>query len=155
MGKGFTPKEIDGKGLRVGIITARWNEQYTTNLRNYTYETLRESGVEAEDVIEMSVPGSFELPFACQKMLDEQNPDVIIAIGVLIKGETMHFEYIAEATTKGIMDISLVNEKPIIFGVLTCLTEEQVGTRAGEDDHNHGIGWAKTAIEMATLETIK
>jgi 6,7-dimethyl-8-ribityllumazine synthase len=153
MGKSpFSPAKISGTGLKIGVITARWNSQFTSSLRNYTLSTLQSAEVHSDDILEMSVPGAFELPYACSKMFSMYQPDVIIAIGVLIKGETMHFEYIANSTSKGLMDVSLNHSKPVVFGVLTCLTEEQAGTRASDNEHNHGIGWAQTAIEMASLK---
>ena len=79
--------------------------------------------------------------------------NAVIAIGCLIKGETMHFEYIAEATSHGLMDVQLKTGTPVVFGVLTCLTDEQALARAGltPNGHNHGYDWAITAIEMANL----
>jgi len=79
--------------------------------------------------------------------------DVVICIGCLIKGETMHFEYICQAVTQGIMDLNVRTETPVVFGVLTCLTEDQAKKRSGlgEHSHNHGEDWGHTAVEMALL----
>ena len=76
--------------------------------------------------------------------------DAIITAGVLIKGDTMHFEYISDATSKAIMNVGISTNVPVVYGVLNCLTEEQVAKRSG-DDNNHGYDWGKTAVEMALL----
>ena len=103
------------------------------------------------------MPGSYELPFGALSLLNIC--DVVICVGCLIKGNTMHFEYICEAVSNGIMNLQLKVEKPVIFGVLTCLTEEQALIRAGIDKygnedkngHNHGLDWGTTAVEMALI----
>jgi 6,7-dimethyl-8-ribityllumazine synthase len=99
------------------------------------------------------VAGAFELPFACQQLLKTGKYDACIAVGVLIKGSTMHFEYIADAVSHGLMKVGLDHGIPVVFGVLTCLSEEQACERAGigADSHNHGIDWAETAIQQALL----
>jgi len=101
----------------------------------------------------MQVPGSYELPLAARLLLDTGRVDAVIAIGCLIKGETMHFEYICEAVSQGIMRLNLESRVPVIFGVLACLTEEQARARAGlSGSHgNHGKEWAQTALKMALL----
>ena len=103
---------------------------------------------------QIQVPGSYELPFAARTVLDDS--DVVICIGCLIKGDTMHFEYICEAVTQGIMRLNTDHPSctPVIFGVLACLTEEQALIRAGlvPGGKNHGIEWAQSALEMAAIK---
>ena len=105
-------------------------------------------------MIKKDVPGSYELPFAAKWMIETYKVDAVIAIGTLIKGSTMHFEYICQATSDGIMKVGLDTGVPVIFGVLTCLTIEQSLERAGltEGGHNHGHDWGATAVEMALLK---
>ena len=81
-------------------------------------------------------------------------PDVVVCVGTLIKGETMHFEYICDAVSKGIMQLGLDTGVPVIFGVLTCLNDEQAIARAGltEGGHNHGTDWGTSAVEMARIK---
>lgn len=145
-----------------------------TDAVKYGSKTLKECQVKDENVFVVDVPGSYELPFACSKVIGTGAPsrlmwarqtpcslilgtagkyDVVIAIGCLIKGQTMHFEYIAEATAHGLMEVQLKTGIPVIFGVLTCLTDDQALARAGltTSGHNHGIDWAITAVEMANL----
>lgn len=114
-------------------------------------------GVKSSNITIESVPGSFELPFGAkilhQQGLTEKRPfDVIIAIGTLIKGDTVHFEYISEVTSHGLMNLQAELHVPVVFGVLTCLSEDQALSRAGllENGHNHGEDWGAAAVEMAT-----
>ncbi|KAJ3326294.1 oligosaccharyl transferase stt3 subunit [Boothiomyces sp. JEL0866] len=149
------------KRKRKANLHTRWNSPIVNLLVEGARNTLLESGVSPENIVLHNVPGAYELPFATQKLLKKsanssQPFDAAISIGVLIKGSTMHFEYIADATSQGLMRVGLDLGIPVVFGVLTCLTEEQAFVRAGDaskgsNAHNHGIDWAHTAIEMATL----
>jgi len=139
---------LDGTGLRVGIIKTRWNKLHVDNLVFGAKEALKECNV--TDIFETEVPGSYELPLAARLLALSGTVDAIITAGVLIKGETMHFEYICEAVSSGLMNVGLQTATPVVFGVLTCLNEEQVIARScGEN--NHGNDWGKTAVEMALL----
>ncbi|KAI9337396.1 Lumazine synthase [Zopfochytrium polystomum] len=150
---------LDGRGLRILVVHTRWNLSIVSSLVAATRETLARHGVAESDIVVRQVPGSFELPNAVDRLLreaaDSRPFDAAVAVGVLIKGDTMHFEYIADATTHGLMRVSLENPRrtPVVFGVLTCNTEQQALARAGlvEGGHNHGIDWGKAAIEMARL----
>ncbi|KAK6334700.1 hypothetical protein TWF718_010147 [Orbilia javanica] len=194
----------DGSSLRVAIIHARWNTTLIEALLAGAITRLKASGVHPENIIIQSVPGSWELPIAVQRLYagsqtqasasssgsgdllgsatdlpslvvqgsdqktgssgdgslkasntasnKKEGPfDAIIAIGVLIKGETVHFEHIAEVTSRGLMRVQLDFGVPLIFGLLTVLNEEQGLKRAGltEDGHNHGEDWGDAAVEMA------
>lgn len=141
--------KLDGTGLRVGIIKTRWNTLHVENLVGGIKESLKECNV--TEVFETEVPGSFELPLAARLLALSGTVDAIICTGVLIKGETYHFEYICDAVSTGLMNVGLQTTTPVIFGVLTCLNEEQVISRScGES--NHGCDWGKTAVEMALLK---
>ena len=145
----FEPISTDKK-LNILIVHARWNKGIISELLNGALSTLSHHNVTVH-----SVPGSFELPMGIQLHL-KKNPvyDACIAIGVLIKGSTMHFEYISSAVSEGLMNVGLSFNTPVIFGVLTCLTEEQAKERAGlsSKGHNHGIDWGYSAIEMGLLK---
>mmetsp|Transcript_11963 Transcript_11963/g.17555 ORF Transcript_11963/g.17555 Transcript_11963/m.17555 type:complete len:225 (-) Transcript_11963:1828-2502(-) len=143
--------ELDGSDVRVGIIRTRWNEEHVTNLVDGARKALKECNVEEENIFETEVPGSFELPLAAKFLAMSGTVDAIICAGVLIKGDTMHFEYICDTVSSGIMNVALNTNTPVIFGVLTCLDEEQVKIRS-TGDSNHGYDWGKTAVEMATLK---
>jgi len=133
--------------LKVGVVVARWNSEYTYSIRDGVIEGLTASGVLVENILVREVPGSYEVVYGAKRMIEDDMVDAVVCVGVLIKGETMHFEYIAEAVTQGIMDLNVQSGVPVIFGILTCLTEEQVRVRSiGE--HNHGVAWGKSAVEM-------
>lgn len=143
--------DLDGEDIRVGIIRTRWNDVHVTNLVNGAKKALKECNVTDENIFETEVPGSFELPLAAKFLAMSGTVDAIIATGVLIKGDTLHFEYICDATSKGLMNIGIQTNVPIVFGVLTCLDELQVIKRS-TGDSNHGYDWGKTAVEMALLK---
>jgi 6,7-dimethyl-8-ribityllumazine synthase len=144
--------ELDGSTVRVAIVSARWNDKVTTALLDGCRKTLLELKVPKESIFETSVPGSFELPLASRLLALSGTCDVIIAIGCLIDGETAHFDVISNTVAKGLMDVGLQTATPVVFGVLTCNTEEQAIARS-YGGHNHGVDWAKTAVEMALLRT--
>ncbi|KAJ3130288.1 hypothetical protein HK098_004335 [Nowakowskiella sp. JEL0407] len=157
--KGIKPlsaSELDGSNLRVLIVHTRWNLEIVQPLVDGAISALKSNNVNSITV--QNVPGAYELPFAAQTLLENSSKfDVAILIGVLIKGSTMHFEYICDAVSHGIMRVQLDTKIPCVFGVLTCLTDEQaksragVGGESGKEGHNHGIDWGQTAIEMAKL----
>jgi len=178
----------DGSALRIAIVHARWNTTIIDPLIAGAKSKLLSSGVKESNIVIQSVPGSWELPIAVQRLysasqiqssttstssagdllgssttdltsLEPQKTggtsatgpfDAIIAIGVLIKGETMHFEYIADTVSSGLMRVQLDTGVPLIFGLLTVLTEEQAKARAGisSGSHNHGEDWGSAAVEL-------
>mmetsp|Transcript_17447 Transcript_17447/g.36057 ORF Transcript_17447/g.36057 Transcript_17447/m.36057 type:complete len:221 (+) Transcript_17447:21-683(+) len=141
---------LDGSKSRIGIIRTRWNEKYVSSLVDGIKESLKECGVTDENVFVTEVPGAYELPYAARLLALSSTVDSIVAVGTLIKGDTQHFEYIADATSNGLMSVGLQTNVPVVFGVLTCNDEDQVKKRAiGKG--NHGQGWGKTAVEMALL----
>ncbi|KAJ9102746.1 lumazine synthase [Naganishia cerealis] len=143
--------------LRIGILHARWNKTIIDNLVKGAVEKLKLLNVSEENIIIESVPGSFELPFGTKKFVDKYEKlgkplDAVIPIGVLIKGSTMHFEYICDSVTHQLMRLNFDLGLPVIFGVLTCLTDEQAEARAGLIEgkmHNHGEDWGAAAVEMS------
>ncbi|KAJ3014049.1 hypothetical protein HKX48_005387 [Thoreauomyces humboldtii] len=159
--KGLTKRAtpLDGTGLRILIVHTRWNLPVVSALVTGAQTMLLAHNVDAGNITIKEVAGCFELPFAVSALLSGPHPkyDAAIAVGVLIKGSTMHFEYIADATTSGLMRVGLDTGRPVIFGVLTCLTEDQARERAalagaeGNEGHNHGEDWGTAAVEMAVL----
>ncbi|CDO94184.1 unnamed protein product [Kluyveromyces dobzhanskii CBS 2104] len=157
-GLGQLDQDYDGSKLRVGIIHARWNRQIIDALVEGAIKRLQSLGVKEENIVVETVPGSFELPWGTDRFIQKElesgrRLDAVIPIGVLIKGSTMHFEYISDSVTHAIMGLSSKHNRPVIFGLLTCLTEEQALARAGIDEgktmHNHGEDWGAAAVEMA------
>ena len=135
---------LNGRGLTIGIVAARYNQAIVDALLEGALATLKQHGAKAEPVI--SVPGSFEIPIAAQALADKGKVDAVVCLGCVIKGETAHFEHIAEAAAKGILDVTLETGVPCVFGVLTTYTEEQARSRTDK-----GREAAETAIEMANL----
>ena len=150
-GHGISFPSLNGSALRIGLIHTRWNAPAVNSLVAGVHSSLAGCDVLPGNVSVSSVPGAFELPLAAKLLALSGTVDAIICIGVLVKGDTMHFEYIADAVAKGIMDVNLETKCPTVFGVLTCLDDEQVKKRS-EGENNHGISWGKTAVEMALLK---
>lgn len=138
-------------GCRVAIVVSRFNEQITGGLLTGARAALAEAGVRDGDITVVHVPGAFEIPVAARRLAEAGDVDAIVGIGCLIKGETMHFEYIAAAASRGIMDVSTATGIPVAFGVLTAMTDEQAEARAADDPGNKGREAALAAVEMATL----
>lgn len=149
MGISFPTKKYDDS-LRIGVISTRWNTPLVRPLTDDVKAALRENGVSDGDIVEMQVPGSFELPLAARFMGMAQKVDAVVCLGVLIKGDSEHYEYIASTVSKGIMDVQLSLGIPIVFGVLCCQTKEQAEERS-IGDKSQAENWAKTALEMANL----
>mmetsp|Transcript_34217 Transcript_34217/g.63442 ORF Transcript_34217/g.63442 Transcript_34217/m.63442 type:complete len:169 (-) Transcript_34217:108-614(-) len=153
-GVDFSSASLDGKKLKIGIVVARWNAKVTDALADGCIKSLKEAKVDMKNVTLVRVAGSFELPFGAKMLIEKNKVDAVICIGTLIKGETMHFEYICESVSRAIMNLGISSGIPVIFGVLTCLSDEQALARAGltKMGHNHGLDWGKTAVEMANMK---
>lgn len=149
MGLSFPTRKYDEQ-LRIGIVSTRWNEQYVQAMVSQAVATLSEQGISGADIVQMQVAGAFEIPMAARFMAASQKVDAVICLGVLIKGETDHYSYIARAVSGGLMDLQLTLQIPMVFGVLCCTTEQQVKDRT-VGDKAHAADYAKTAIEMAQL----
>jgi 6,7-dimethyl-8-ribityllumazine synthase len=140
-----------GTGLKVGIVIARFNELLGSRLLSGAQDALIRHGVDAADVDVAWVPGAFEIPLVASKLASSGRYDAVIALGVVIRGGTPHFEYIASEVSKGIAKIGLDTGVPTIFGVITADTIEQAVERAGTKAGNKGWEAANAAIEMASL----
>ncbi|MBO7464322.1 MAG: 6,7-dimethyl-8-ribityllumazine synthase [Bacteroidales bacterium] len=136
-------------GKRVGVVTSEWNPEITGALRDGCLRTLEEYGVRTVHCV--SVPGSFELPFAAQQLIRKEGMDAVICLGCIIQGETRHFEFIAQACAQGIMQVGLDNNTPVIFGVLTTQDMAQARDRAGGAHGNKGVEAACTCIKMLSM----
>jgi 6,7-dimethyl-8-ribityllumazine synthase len=141
---------LDGSDVRVGIIRARWHEDLTGSLVDGVKESLTQCGVKPDNIIVSEVPGAFELPLAARFLALSGTVDVVVPIGLLIKGDTYHFEVIADTVTSSLMSIGLSTGIPVIFGVLTVNTEQQAKDRS-VGANNHGLQWGMAAVEMALL----
>jgi len=138
-------------GYRFAIVVSRFNEEITEGLLQGARERLAEASVPEENVTIIRVPGAFEIPITAQRLGESGEYDAIVCLGCLIKGETMHFEYIAEAASHGIMQAAAATGVPMAFGVLTALTEEQALERSRSGPDNKGREAAAAALDMAKL----
>ena len=143
--------EISAAGFRFAVIVSRWNDRLTSKLAAGAHEALNQRGAKTEAIETFYVPGAFELPIACMKAAESGNFDAVIALGVVIRGDTPHFEYVAGEAARGIMQVSLETGIPVLFGVITADTTEQAEARSGERGDNKGYEAALSAIEMAQL----
>jgi 6,7-dimethyl-8-ribityllumazine synthase len=139
------------KGFRFAIVASRWNDSLVARLLDGALEALKECAA-AEDAVEVfRVPGSFEIPLCALKAAQSVKFDAVICLGVIIRGDTPHFDYVAAETARGISDASLRTGVPIMFGVITANTVEQALARAGEKSDNKGYEVAMAAVEVANL----
>ncbi len=141
-----------GVGMKIGIVVAEWNIEITGALRDGTIETLLKNGVSENDIFIKYVPGSFELTFGAQLFCQNNSIDSVIVLGCVIQGETRHFDFICEAVSQGVTNVSLKYNKPVVFGLLTPNTLEQAQDRAGGKHGNKGDEAAVTAIKMIHLQ---
>jgi len=139
-----------GDSLTIGLVVSKWNEKITESLFNGAFTTLTEFGVKANNIKRIDVPGSFELVFGSKKMI-QAKVDVVIAIGCVIKGETEHFDYICQSVSKGIVDLNINFDTPVVFCVLTDNNIQQSIDRSGGKHGNKGVEAAITALKLANL----
>ena len=139
--------ELDGRGLRIGIVAARWNGDIVTPLLAGAQSALAEMGVDERDVQVVRVPGAVELPVVCQAFADREDIDAVIALGCVIRGETGHYDVVVAMAAEGIARVALDAAKPVIFGVLTTENREQALARAGGALGNNAAAAAATAVE--------
>ncbi|KAJ6848306.1 6,7-dimethyl-8-ribityllumazine synthase, chloroplastic-like [Iris pallida] len=139
------------EGLRFAVVVARFNEVVTNLLLEGALETFRRYSVREEDITVVKVPGSFEIPVVAQKLGRSGNYHAILCIGAVIRGDTTHYEAVANSAASGVMSAGLDSGVPCIFGVLTCENMDQTLNRAGGKAGNKGAEAALTAIEMASL----
>ncbi|RIA09241.1 6,7-dimethyl-8-ribityllumazine synthase [Flavobacteriaceae bacterium MAR_2010_72] len=138
------------KDFRFGIVVSEWNSKITDGLLKGAYDTLLEHDVTSENINVWHVPGSYELIYGSKKM-QQQDVDVVIAIGSVIQGETKHFDFVCEAVSQGIKDLNVQSETPVMFCVLTDNTMQQAIDRSGGKHGNKGVEAAVAAIKMAAL----
>ena len=143
--------EMDGQGLRVGVVVARFNDFVTRQLLNGAVETLERFGVRDEDISVAWVPGSFELPVVAKTLAQTGRYDSVICLGAVIRGETDHYDMVAGQSSGGIASVGLETGVPTIFGVLTADNMDQAINRAGGKSGNIGSNAAVAAIETARL----
>lgn len=142
---------VDGSHYKIAVVVAKWNEEITSLLSGACITTLKEANVKDENILIEYVPGSFELPIAAKWMIQRHKPDAVICIGCVIKGETYHFELVADATATGIMNLNLQFDVPVVMCVLADFNQQQSYDRSGGCKGNKGIEAAYTALSMAEM----
>ncbi len=142
---------LQGNGRKIGIIVARFNSFISEKLLEGALDTLVRSGVNDDDIDVARVPGAFEIPLITQKMARSGKYDAVICIGVVIRGATPHFDFVAGEVAKGSAQVMLDTGVPVLFGVLTTETIEQAIERAGTKAGNKGADVASAALEMVNL----
>lgn len=142
--------DISAAGSSFAIVVARWNDEFTSKLADGAMKALLGAGVKREDIDIFHVPGAFELPTASLKAADSCEYNAVIALGVVIRGDTPHFDYVAGQAAAGLMQASMQTGVAIMFGVITADNVEQVIERTGEGSDNKGFEAAISAIETAS-----
>ena len=143
--------KFDGRDVRIAIVAGRFNEFITSKLVGGALDVLKRNDVSEENIDIAWVPGAFEIPLIAKKLANTQKYDAIITLGAVIKGSTPHFDYVCSEVSKGVAQISLQSELPVIFGVLTTNNIEEAIERAGTKAGNKGTDAAFSAIEMINL----
>ncbi|HEV3157092.1 MAG TPA: 6,7-dimethyl-8-ribityllumazine synthase [Candidatus Baltobacteraceae bacterium] len=146
-----TDERPQGRGKRIGIVSARFYDKLSDWLEDAARRALTECGVAAEDIISVRVPGCFELPLAAQRMIERRRLDAVVALGVVVRGDTPHFEYIAGECARGLMAVQLNLGIPIGFGILTTETLSQAEERADPARGDKGYDAALAALSVAVL----
>jgi 6,7-dimethyl-8-ribityllumazine synthase len=141
----------NARGLRFGVVVSRFNDFITSNLLTGALDVFSQCGVDEEDLKVLKVPGAFEIPQAAKKLCSTGNYDAIVCLGAVIRGETSHFDYICAEASRGVGQVGLEFNVPVLFGVLTTENLEQAVARSGSGSSNKGRETALAAIEMATL----
>jgi 6,7-dimethyl-8-ribityllumazine synthase len=139
------------RGLRFGIVVSRFNDFITSNLLTGAMGVFSQYGVKEDDLKVLKVPGAFELPQAARKLCSIGNFDAILCLGAVIRGETSHFDYICAEASRGVGQVGLEFNIPVLFGVLTTENMEQAVARSGSGSSNKGRETALAAVEMASL----
>ena len=143
--------KLVAKGMKVGIVAARFNEFIVSKLLSGALDGLRRHDVKEDDIAVAWVPGAFEIPVAAQKMAGSGKYDAVICLGTVIRGSTSHYDYVCNEVSKGIAHVSMESQIPVLFGVLTTENIEQAIERAGTKAGNKGYDCALSAIEMVNL----
>ena len=141
----------NARGLRFGVVVSRFNDIITSNLLTGAMDVFSQYGVKEDDLKVLKVPGAFELPQAARKLCSIGNFDAIVCLGAVIRGETSHFDYICAEASRGVGQVGLEFNIPVLFGVLTTENLEQAVARSGSGSSNKGRETALAAVEMASL----
>jgi 6,7-dimethyl-8-ribityllumazine synthase len=143
----------EAAGLRVAVVAASWHAEVMRGLRDGARRALAEAGV--VDVLEITVPGTFELPVAASRLAAGGGVDAVVALGVVVRGGTPHFEYVCDAATSGLTQVAVRTGVPVGFGVLTCDTDEQAYERSGLPGSKEDKGYEAALAAVATAVALR
>jgi 6,7-dimethyl-8-ribityllumazine synthase len=146
------PQNVSAKGLRIGIVHSRFNEEITGKLLNGAIEALVQAGADEKHLVVASVPGAWEIPFALRELARRKEFEALVAVGAVIRGETAHFDYVASGFNDGALAVMTEFSIPVGNGVLTTEDEAQALARSGGEHGNKGAEAALAAVEMAQLK---
>ncbi len=150
MGTKFEGK-FDARGKNIAVVGSRFNDFFTRELMDGALDCLQRHGVEKEQIDTAWVPGGFEIPMAAKRLVKTGRYAAVICVGCLIQGDTPHFHYISSEVTKGIAQVSLESDIPVVYGIVTAENLEQAIERSGTKAGNKGFDAALTALEMIDL----
>ena len=142
---------LDGKGLRIGLVVSRFNDFISERLLQGALDCLMRHGVLEQDILIVRVPGAFEIPVAARRLAQSGKHDAVVCIGCVIRGETSHYEQVCSEVARGVASVALEARLPVTFGVLTTENLHQAIERAGAKAGNKGWDAALAAIEMVSL----
>ena len=143
--------QLDASGIKLGVVVSRFNSVITEKLLEAAIDTFRRHGGRSDDATVVRVPGSFEIPIAAQRLARSGNCDAVVCLGCLIRGETKHFDFLAEEVTHAISQVALKEDLPVSYGVITSETVEQAMNRAGVKHGNKGVEATMAALEMISV----
>ncbi len=144
--------QLQGKDLKIAVITSRFNQSITEKLEQGALSRLKDLGVSENNIFVYRVPGAIEVPFAAKMILKKEIVDGIVALGCVIRGETSHFDYVCKSAERGLSQLQLKTKIPIGFGILTTENEDQALARSGGSKGNKGAEAAEVTIEMINLK---
>lgn len=147
----MTEGSLDARDLKLAIVVSRFNSFITDRLLEGALDAIRRTGGNMDNIEQIRVPGSWEMPVVAAELARQKRHDAIICLGAVIRGETPHFDYVASNSASGLAHVSAETGVPVAFGILTTNTVEQAIDRAGAKSGNKGFDAAMTAIEMANL----
>jgi len=142
---------LDAKGLRFGIVVSRFNSVVTERLLQGTERGLRQCGGRDDDIVVVHVPGAFEIPLFAESLAKTGKFDAVICLGAIVRGETQHHHYLAQAVFPALQQLQTTHHVPVVLGILTTENMEQALARAADDPGNKGFEAAMTAVETANL----
>ena len=143
--------KLDARGIRVAVVVARFNEFITSKLLGGAIDCLKRNNAEDDKITVVWVPGSFEIPSMAKRLVESNQFDTVICLGAVIRGGTPHFEYVSAEVSKGVANVAITSNIPVIYGVITTDSIEQAIERAGTKSGNKGADAAFSAIEMVNL----